>query len=203
MDDRSYRFPGVYAPTYTQIPDVYLDELLPILSGAEWKVLCYIARRTFGFRKAADDISLHQLCKGITTRDGRVLDRGTGLTDKTVTAALRGLVEKHVITATRHRDPEHGDLPTTYAPTFVPGSPWIVDNSGSPVRNYSERGGAETPDARVERFRSQHIGQNIDNNSVMTARTVGTMNKTHRKRLTDQELLELENRSIAESRVQS
>ena len=34
------------------------DELLPYLSEAELKVLLYIVRRTFGFKKEADAISV-------------------------------------------------------------------------------------------------------------------------------------------------
>ena len=159
-DGAPYRFPGVSAPTYTQVPDVYLDELMPLLSGAEWKVLCYIVRRTFGWKKHADDISLQQMCRGIRTRDGRILDRGTGLTEKTVVAALRSLEEKHIVEATRRRDPERGDLPTTYAPTFV-------DNSARTHWNNVRRGGAETPDGRLTRFQSQQTGsQDTENNRV-------------------------------------
>jgi hypothetical protein len=44
------------------------------LSGGELKVLLYICRRTFGFRKDSDSISLTQISKGITTKAGRVLD---------------------------------------------------------------------------------------------------------------------------------
>ena len=40
---------------------------------------------------------------GITTQEGRVLDRGTGLSQSTVVLALRGLLGKNVIVATRRR----------------------------------------------------------------------------------------------------
>jgi hypothetical protein len=73
------RFRGFHSPNYTPVPDELFDELLSILSGAELKVLLYIVRRTFGFKKLHERISLSQIRRGITTRDGRVLDRGTGL----------------------------------------------------------------------------------------------------------------------------
>nr|MDP9472985.1 replication protein [Chloroflexota bacterium] len=53
--------------------------LMPQLSDAELRVLLYIVRRTFGFKREADAISLSQMVSGITTREGQVLDRGTGL----------------------------------------------------------------------------------------------------------------------------
>src|SRR5438046_638004 len=77
-----FEFTGFSAPRYTQVPDELFDILLPILTEAELKVTLYIIRRTFGFKKDSDDISFRQLEKGITTKDGKVLDRGTGLSKK-------------------------------------------------------------------------------------------------------------------------
>jgi hypothetical protein len=51
-----YKFSGFLTPNYTQIPDQVFDELLPILSGNEIKILMYICRRTFGFKKGTDNI---------------------------------------------------------------------------------------------------------------------------------------------------
>lgn len=78
-------------PRSTQVPDEIFDEYMATLSGAEFKVLCYIARRTFGFRKEADTISISQICDGITRKDGRVLDRGTGLSRASAFSALKTL----------------------------------------------------------------------------------------------------------------
>ena len=47
-------FPGFQVPNTTPIPEQLVDELLPILSGAEVKVVLYICRRTFGFKKQSD-----------------------------------------------------------------------------------------------------------------------------------------------------
>src|ERR1051325_9923519 len=58
-------------PSHTQVPNEIFDELMHDLSGAEFKVLCYIARRTYGFHRIEDSISLKQICHGILTRDGR------------------------------------------------------------------------------------------------------------------------------------
>jgi hypothetical protein len=116
----NWEFPGFYAPTYTQVPDALFDELMPELSGAELKVVLYIIRRTFGFKKMADDISLAQICRGITTKDGRQLDGGTGLAESTAVAAVKSLVKHKVIVATRHRSPDKGDEPTTYSLNLLP-----------------------------------------------------------------------------------
>src|SRR5919106_5381301 len=97
-------FPGFQFPTTTPVPDEVFDVLMPQLSGAELKVLLYICRRTFGFKKDSDTISLHQIAQGIKTRDGRVLDGGTGLCKRHVQRALKVLEKKNIIQVTRKVD---------------------------------------------------------------------------------------------------
>jgi DNA-binding transcriptional ArsR family regulator len=120
-EEETWIFSRVSSPNTTQVPDQYLDELLPILSGAELKVLLYITRRTFGFKKDSDNISLSQMLRGITTRDGRILDRGTGLSKPTLLQALRSLQDKHIIETECRRSPEKGDEPTVYKLKFAEG----------------------------------------------------------------------------------
>lgn len=84
-------------PNHTQIPNYYIDFLMAELSPPTWKVLCYIARRTFGFQKSTDRISLTQMQKGIKKRDGTVLDNGTGLCRNSILKALSELEEKGVL----------------------------------------------------------------------------------------------------------
>lgn len=112
-------FRGFSSPKYTQVPDEFFDELMPDLTGSELKVLLYIIRRTFGFKKDTDTISLKQMVDGITTKDGRQLDRGTGLAKQSATTAVAGLVTKQIIIATRNKSPEKGDEPTTYQLRFA------------------------------------------------------------------------------------
>src|SRR5688572_9685684 len=107
-------FEGFASPNYTQVPDELFDQLMTRLSDCELRVLLYIVRRTFGFKRDADAISFSQMVSGITTRDGTVLDSGTGLSKATVARGLMGLREKGVIEATRNRSAQRGDEPTTY-----------------------------------------------------------------------------------------
>jgi phage replication O-like protein O len=97
-------FQGFQFPTTTPVPDEVFDVLMPQLSGAELKVLLYICRRTFGFKKEADSISLHQIAHGIRTRDGRMLDGGTGLSKRHVINALKVLEKRNIIQVTRKVD---------------------------------------------------------------------------------------------------
>ena len=66
-------------PNSTQIPDVILDEWLPVLSGAEFQVVMFVARKTFGWGKDRDRISLSQI------------EAGTSLARSTISAACEGL----------------------------------------------------------------------------------------------------------------
>lgn len=84
-------------PNSTQIPDIILDFWLSELSGAELKVVLYIARRTYGFGKESDNISLTQICTGIKKRDGTVLDTGTGLSRSSVARAIKTLEDRDII----------------------------------------------------------------------------------------------------------
>src|SRR5205085_7796297 len=90
-------FRGFRSPNYTMVPDELFDELLVDLSGAELKVLLYVIRRTFGFKKGSDRISKAQLEKGIQRSDGTILDRGTGLSRRAIRLAVDSLVERNVL----------------------------------------------------------------------------------------------------------
>src|SRR5215213_7769335 len=109
-------FRGFSGPNYTPVPDELFDELMVELSGAELKVLLYIIRRTFGFKRDADTISLSQMLGGIVTHDGRVLDRGAGIKDKkTLLAAIKSLDERKIILTQRQQSAARGNEPTTYS----------------------------------------------------------------------------------------
>src|SRR3712207_2214089 len=100
MEDRpAQKFRGFRSPNTTPIPDEVFDELLADLSGAELKVLLYICRRTFGWKKESDNISLNQMLRGITRKDGAQLDYGAGLSKPALLRTIRLLVQKGIILA--------------------------------------------------------------------------------------------------------
>src|SRR5215207_5670692 len=137
------RFRGFRSPNYTQVPDELFDELLPELSGAELKVLLYIIRRTFGFKRDEDSISLSQMLNGLQARDGHVLDRGAGVSKPTLLQALRSLEERHIIATELRRSEEKGDEPTVYRLQFA------ADPRGQkaipPVVKEFDQGGGQEP----------------------------------------------------------
>ena len=75
-------------PNFTQIPNVFFDEWLGDLGKGELKVLLYVMRRTYGFQKNKDRISLSQLQTGIKN-----LDQGTKLGRMTLMRAITNLEE--------------------------------------------------------------------------------------------------------------
>ncbi len=171
------RFRGFSAPNFTPVPDELFDELLIELSGAELKALLYIIRRTFGFKKDSDNISLSQMLNGITTRDGQVLDRGAGLSKPTLLQALRSLQEKGIIETERQRSVEKGDEPTLYRLKFA-GETRGQKNIAPVVKKFDQGGGKETlPDPWLENLTTQNTveqeteEQDIYNSNIRKAKS--------------------------------
>jgi phage replication O-like protein O len=76
---------GIFRPNFSQIPNFFLDELLPSLSGTETKVFLIIARQTFGWHKETDKISLSQF----------ILK--TGSSKNSIKQSLKNLLERKLI----------------------------------------------------------------------------------------------------------
>ena len=139
QDNASQPFRGFPRPNGTQVPDILFDQLLPDLSGAELKVLLYVIRKTYGWGKDSDNISLSQMLGGIRKRDGTVVDRGVGLTKKTLLAAINSLEERNFILTERRRSPQKGDEPTTYKLNVI--AQGTQEKSTPPVGEKLHQGG--------------------------------------------------------------
>lgn len=112
-------FNGFRNSSYTPIPDEFFDKIAVQLSEAELRVLLYLMRRTLGFRKRLDAISLSQLANGICRRDGTILDRGTGLSKPAILKAITGLVNKNIITVERNCGVNGRNEINTYELRFI------------------------------------------------------------------------------------
>ena len=99
------QFPGFPPPTsnFTRVPDLVFDRLLADLNGSEFKLLCYIIRHTWGYDKTTDAIALSQFQKGITTKQGRQVDHGVGIAEKTILRCLKSLTARGIIIIRRER----------------------------------------------------------------------------------------------------
>ena len=81
-------------PNTTQVPNVILDRWMASMTGAKIKVVLYVVRRTYGFGRTSDRISVRKMVDGITKRDSTRLDHGTGLGRSTVIATVDELVRE-------------------------------------------------------------------------------------------------------------
>lgn len=81
---------GLRAPSYTQTPNEIFDEWLPHLKLVEIRVLMVVLRKTFGWHKTHDRISLTQLEKLTGSRRGDILKAVEKLEKMT-------LLRKHVV----------------------------------------------------------------------------------------------------------
>jgi hypothetical protein len=91
---------------HTQVPNLAIDFVIPLLSEAEAKCYLFVIRRTVGFvvdmrqgaakRKTRDRISLSQFESGMTTGDW-TFNLGTGLSLNSIRKALQLLQEKGLV----------------------------------------------------------------------------------------------------------
>src|SRR5205823_3090694 len=130
-----FRFAGFDTPRYTPTPDQIFDELLApsLLTEAELRVLLYIVRRTFGWKKECDEISLSQITGGIVKRDGSRLDWGAGVAKSTAVRAIKGLVEKEIIHVERNFREDGGSDVTTFSLHMRDASTTPENGATSPV----------------------------------------------------------------------
>lgn len=95
---------GVKIPEAFVVPDEIVDEIMPNLRGADFKVLMYIVRKTFGFKKyEGDNIPLSQIMSGTKRKDGTYYDKGTGLAKSAVLESLKRLEKYGIIRIKRTR----------------------------------------------------------------------------------------------------
>src|SRR6184192_3878536 len=118
-------FDGFEQANTTPVPDILFDVLLPHLNEAQLKVMLYIIRRTLGFKKTADAISLRQFRYGIATKDKatgekKQLDSGCGLKNfTTISKALKSLEALHCIERATDKTDAGDDDTTIYRIKFT------------------------------------------------------------------------------------
>jgi len=164
------KFKGFTKPTYTQTPNEVFDMLLDILNGSELKVLLYIIRRTFGFKKENDNISLNQIVNGIKKKDGSIQDYGTGISKLSARNAVKGLIEKNVILKIRRKDKSGKDKSPNYSLNTIE-TPFFKNREtfiGFTIPNYTL-----VPDEVFDFLLSKLSGSEIKTLLYITRRTFG------------------------------
>jgi Bacteriophage replication protein O len=166
-DSATPQFEGFSSPNGTVVPDEVFDILMPQLTEAELRVLLYIIRRTFGFKKSSDDISLRQIVEGITTKEGRVLDGGAGIGKTAAVRAIKSLAARRVIFAQRNSSPEKGNEATTYALRF----------KDAPLFTRGTRGGSPSEQALVPQRNTQQTVKQQTEIHLSSIRTASRQEK--------------------------
>ena len=90
------------APGFTQIPNEIFDDFMPTMGPNAFKVLCLVARRTFGYHRQSDSLSLADIATG------------TGMAKSTVQVAVSFLVDEGFIDRAIQVDGEGGFTPSMY-----------------------------------------------------------------------------------------
>lgn len=93
----------VTAPNYTQIPNVIFDHWMNLLSPAEFKVLLCICRKTFGWFKDSDLISLKQI------------EKMTGLVKSGICQNIEKLESLGLVKKIKNKTSDGDDAPNRYA----------------------------------------------------------------------------------------
>lgn len=100
----------IFVPNYTQVPNIVIDELACVLSDAAFKIYVVLIRKTKGWEKARDSISVSQFMKI------------TGKTKPTVIRAIDELIKLELIThtgLTRYGNEYELNLTFSHAGVFV------------------------------------------------------------------------------------
>ncbi len=92
---------------FDPVPSLLLEEWLTVLNLPELRCLLYICRRTWGFRKEWDAISVDQFVSGVKTKDGKQIDNGVGFSETYVRATLKKLEGRGLIEVNRRNTKAH------------------------------------------------------------------------------------------------
>ena len=111
-----------FIPNFLQVPNAVIDELLPDLTGAELKCYLVVIRKTKGWNKESDNISISQFMKA------------TGLSNSAVIKACESLVKYGLLVK------ENGSRNTgiyavnSYSKTTYEKSSQVTCEESSPVK---------------------------------------------------------------------
>jgi len=164
------KFPGFPPESQTWNFPTIVNGYVHILNGAEFKILFYILRHTYGFQKTEDAISYKQFKEGIQKKDDTWLDRGTGLSTQAIKQAISGLLNKGFIEAEKRRYKGRQGI-TVYRPRFQK-----VESDENPIKSAKEDEatllGTDLKDStrfqksKSDSTKNQNQKQNSENTSI-------------------------------------
>lgn len=201
-----------FIPNSFQVPNAFIDDFMAFLTPPEIAVLMYACRRIFGFGKRQDRISLSQFSSGIVTHEGRRLDYGTGLDERTVSKALKNLIRAGLMIQVEAA--RQDQTPALYALQLEPALvdvQWLMERRAARGRLNAERtqkarsvkNGTGTSDAPVENYDNWYTpctSTGTSDNAVLVHPTTPTINREI-KRKTDKAFAEKSEHSSDEHTV--
>lgn len=125
-NNMSYSIP---APNFTQVPNIIFDHWMKILTPGEFKVLLCICRKTFGWSKKKDRISLRQISEF------------TGLGRQSLPKMLNRLCDLGLLKKHKQKTEWGDDAPNEYEINVVdkaPKNPAQTGDSQNPGVGFSE-----------------------------------------------------------------
>ena len=155
-----------FIPNFLQVPNAVIDELLPDLTGAELKCYLVVIRKTKGWNKESDNISISQFMKA------------TGLSNSAVIKACESLVKYGLLVK------ENGSRNTgiytvnSYSKTTYEKSSQVTCEESSPVKKVHS---TYEKSSQVTCEESSHTINNIKNTTQNTNTNLTVSNARARK----------------------
>ena len=155
-----------FIPNFLQVPNAVIDELLPDLTGAELKCYLVVIRKTKGWNKESDNISISQFMKA------------TGLSNSAVIKACESLVKYGLLIKQNGARNTGVYAVNSYSKTTCEESSQVTCEKSSPVKKVHT---TCEESSQVTCEKSSHTINNIKN-------TIQNTNKKNTKK-SDLELL--------------
>lgn len=118
MEDKKEQFKGFDPELQSWNFPMVINGWVHKLNGAEFKILWYILRHTYGWQKNSDTISYLQFQYGIKRKNGKWLDNGTGLSETAIKKSIKGLINKGFINVSRIKDEKGRWKVAKYSPKY-------------------------------------------------------------------------------------
>lgn len=173
-------------PAYTQTPNELIDDWLPHLSHVELKVLMVIIRKTFGWHKIRDRISLSQL------------EKMTGSKRSNITSATKNLEKKGLIKKYKIGNP--GEEESHYELV-------IKEDSNNCYQSHQGTGGGPargpTKETYQKKKKEKEIYKEKDSPSAQTSQSFFIFEKIKMKQQAYDDLVSEFGKEVVDTKIQA